>query len=555
VRPALVVLLAAVVCVLLIACANVAHLQLMRAAVREREFAMRAALGGSRRRLVQQSLVESAMLSIGGGLLGLTLAHAGVRVLVALAPAGRLPRLETVTIDAGVLAFALGATALAAVVFGAGPAIAASRGSVGDALREGGRGTGDGVRRGRARAALVVSELAMALVLLTTAGLVVRSFQSMRAVDAGYDVRNVVSMTVSLKGTKQATPTRRRAAFFEELVRQVRAIPGVDDASAINHLPMHGDHWHFPFAVEGRPNARPDEPASASFRVVRPGYFRTMRIPVVAGRDFTPEDLAAGAHVVVVNESLARRRWPNESPIGRRITVDDPQTGPDWFSVVGVVKEVRQGSLAEGSSEEMYFPYLPGPDEATLPLTLVNFLSPVYVTLVVRTASEPAVLTGAVESIVHSMERDAPVSDVTTMERVVDEELAQPKFYLLLFGTFAGVALVLAVVGVYGVISYSVALRTREIGLRVALGASPRGAFRLVVTQGMRLAIVGVVIGLAVAFGVTRYLRAVLFGVEPTDPSTLAAAAAILALTALAACALPARRASRIDPMVALRGE
>jgi putative ABC transport system permease protein len=553
VRTALLILLAAVGCVLLIACANVAHLQLMRAAAREREFAVRAALGGSQRRLVQQSLVESAMLSLAGGLLGIGIAVGGVRVLLALAPAGRLPRIEAVAIDGRVLVFALMTTAFAALVFGLGPALSASRRDVHDRLRDGARG-GDSGRRQRVRAALVVSELAMALVLLAAAGLVVRSFQSMRAVDPGYDVRNVVSMTVSLKGTKQA-PAERRAAFFEGLTRQVRALPGVDHASTINHLPMFGDHWNFPFTVEGQPKPRADEQAFASFRIVRPGYFRTMRIPMLAGRDFTPVDEAAGAHVVVINESMARRRWPNGSPIGRRITVDDQTTGADWFTVVGIVKEVRQGSLTEGSREEMYFPYLPSPNEGTVPLRLVNFLSPIYMTLVVRTASDPASTVGAVESIVRSMERDAPVSNVTTMEQVVRQEFAQPRFYLLLFGAFATVALTLAVVGVYGVISYSVARRTREIGLRVALGAPPSGPFRLVVNQGMKLAVVGISVGLAVTLGVTRYLRAVLFGVEPTDPPTLLSAVLLLGVTALAACCVPAWRASKVDPMVALRAE
>jgi putative ABC transport system permease protein len=555
VRAALLVLLAAVACVLLIACANVAHLQLMRAAAREREFAVRTALGGSQRRLVQQSLVESAILSLAGGAFGLGLAHVGVRVLIAVAPAGRLPRLEAVAIDSRVLAFALATTALAAVIFGLGPALAASRRDIQDTLRDGAKGAGDSLRRRRVRAALVVSELALALVLLTTAGLVVRSFQSLRAIDTGYDVRNVVSMTVSLKGTKQATPARRRAAFFEALERQVRAVPGVEDVSAINHLPMHGDHWHFPFVIEGRPKPRADEPASASFRVIRPGYFRTMRVSVVEGRDFTADDAMTGARVVIVNESMARRRWPNESPIGRRITVDDPATGADWFTIVGVVKEVRQGSLTEGSSEEMYFPYLPGPDERTMPLRLANFLSPMYMTLVVRTTSSAATVAGAVESIVRSIERDAPVSDVTTMEQVVAEEFAQPRFYLVLFGTFAVVALALAVVGVYGVISYSVARRTREIGLRVALGASPAAAFRFVVAQGMQLTMIGIGMGLIVALGVTGYLRSVLFSVEPNDAVTLVASALLLGFTALAACCLPAWWASRIDPMVALRRE
>jgi putative ABC transport system permease protein len=258
---------------------------------------------------------------------------------------------------------------------------------------------------------------------------------------------------------------------------------------------------------------------------------------------------------VVVNESLARKRWPNQSPIGRRITVDDPASGPEWFSVIGVVKEVRQGSLTEGSKEEMYFPYLPSPNEGSIPLRLVNFLSPVYMTLVVRTAADPAATIASIESIVRSMERDAPVSNVTTMEQVVRDEFSQPRFYLCLFGAFAAVALTLAVVGVYGVISYSVARRTREIGLRVALGAPPSGPFRLVVSQGMQLAAIGIVVGLALALVGTRFMRTVLFGVEPTDAVTLGSAAVLLAVTALAACCVPAWRASKVDPMVALRAE
>ena len=555
VRPALLALLAAVGCVLLIACANVAHLQLMRAAVREREFAVRAALGASRARLVQQSLIESVVVSVGGGLLGLMLARLGVRLLVAVAPAGQLPRLDTVAIDQRVLAFAFGTTMLAALLFGVGPALVASRRDPQIALRDGGRGADDGARRGRARAMLVVSELAMALVLIAAAGLVVRSFESMRAIDAGYDARNVVSMMVSLKGTKQATPKERRAAFFDELVHQVSAVPGVEAASVTNHLPLHGDHWHFPFIVEGRPVPRPDERPFASFRVARPGYFRTMRIPMLQGRDFTTDDEGRRAQVVIINESMARRHWPNESPIGRRLTVDDPVTGAEWFTVIGIVKEVRQGSWTEGQSEEMYFPYLPGPPDGTIPLRLKNFLSPVSMTLVVRTAADPAAVTSAIERIVHSIERDAPISDVITMEQAVAEEFARPRFYLLLFGAFAGVALTLAVVGVYGVISYSVTRRTREIGLRVALGSSPTGPFRLVVGQGMRLAAVGIGVGLLAAVATTRFLRSVLFGVQPTDPVTLLGAILVLGCTALAACCIPAWRASKVDPMVALRAD
>jgi putative ABC transport system permease protein len=553
VRPALLILLAAVACVLLIACANVAHLQLVRAAAREREFAVRAALGGSQGRLVRQSLMESAVLSGAGALLGLGFAYGGVGLILALAPADQLPRLDSVTVDARVLAFALGTTVLAAVLFGFAPALAASRRDVHEALRDGARAMGDSPRRRRVRAALVVSEFAMALVLLATAGLVVRSFASLRAVDGGYDVRQVVTMRVSLKGTPAAASAERRAAFFRALAQKVAALPQVEAVGLTNHLPLHGDHWHFPYAVEGAPRPRPDERAFASFRVVMPGYFRAMRIPILAGRDFARADETARAHVVVINETLARHAWPNDSPLGRRLTVDDPAAGPDWFTVVGVVKEVRQGSWSEGHSQEMYFPCLPGPAEGTLPLRLANFLSPVYMTLVVRTPVPPPAAAAAVENIVRASERDAPVSDVITMEQAVAEQFAQPRFYLLVFAAFAGVALVLAVVGVYGVISYSVARRTREIGLRVALGASPRGPFQLVVGQGMRLTALGIALGLSAALAVTRYLRSVLFEVQPTDPVTLAAAAAVLAATALAACSVPAWRATKVDPMVALR--
>ena len=553
VRPALLILLAAVAFVLLIACATVAHLQLVRAAARERELAVRTALGASRGRLVQQSLVESAMLSAVGGALGLALAYGGVRLLVALAPPG-VPRLDAVGIDARVGAFAAAATLLSALVFGAAPALIASRVNVHAGLKEGSRSAADSVRRRRIRGALVASEFAMALVLLVGAGLVLRSFAALMREDAGFERRRILSLRVSVRGTQHAD-LARRPAFFRELVERVGALPGVEAASAINHLPMWGDHWRFPFFVEGRPVPPPGEDNLATFRIVRPGYFRTMRIPIVRGRDFTAEDEAAGAHVIVINETMARRHWPNDDAIGKRLSVDGRSAPPDWFTVIGVVRDVKQGSWSEPPSEEMYFPHLRTEKDPGPPLRLADFLSPDYMTLVVRTSADPAALTRAVEGVVLAMDRGAPISGVTTMEQVITRQVVQPRFYLLLLGAFAGVALVLAAVGVYGVISYSVARRTHEIGLRLALGARRSDPFRLVVRQGMRLAALGAALGLAGALAVTRYLRSLLFGVQPTDPATFAVVTLLLAAVAFVACCVPAWRASRVDPVVALRAE
>jgi putative ABC transport system permease protein len=513
---------------------------------------LRPALGASRGRLVRQSLAESGVVAAAGGALGLALAYGGVRLLVALAPPG-IPRLDAVGVDRVALAFALGATLLAGLAFGVAPALASSRANVSASLREGSRGAADGVRRRRVRGALVVSEFAMALVLLVGAGLVLRSFAALLAVDPGFDARNVLSMQVSLRGTASGDPARR-TVFFRELLDRVRALPGVETASAINHLPLHGDAWNFPFAIEGRPLAAPGRGDDAMFRVVRPDYFRTMRIPILAGRDITPREAASGAKVVVINEHMARTHWKGESPLGRRITVDDPAKSPDWYTVVGVVKEARRSSWSEEGDEEMYFPNAP----SSLPegtMRLAAFLNPAYLTLVVRTTTDPASLALAVERVVREMERDAPVSDVITMPQAVAEQLAGPRFYLLLLGTFAAVALALAAVGVYGVISYATARRTREIGVRLALGAGRGDSVRLVVGQGVRLAALGTGIGLVAALLAVRYLRALLYGVQPTDPVTFAAVTALLAGVAVAACAVPAWRASRTDPVVALRAE
>jgi putative ABC transport system permease protein len=562
VRPALLVLLAAVGFVLLMVCANVAHLQLVRGATRERDFALRAALGASRRRLVQQTLVESGLLSLAGGAAGLLLALGGVKALVALAPRG-LPRVDTIAVDPRVVLFAAALTLVVALVAGLAPAVAGSRVDMLASLKDGARGAADGVRRLRVRGALVVSEFAVAIVLLAGAGLVIRSFAALLAVDPGFDARNVVSMVVSVRGTRDADAARR-AVFFEQLVERARALPGVEGASAINHLPLHGDMWQFPYAVEGRPEASPgDRPTRGIFRVVRPGYFRVMHQPIVAGREFGADDGVATSRTVVINESMARRQWPGRSALGQRITVDEAGAARQWFTVVGVVHDARQGDWSDATRDEMFFPHLPVPSEDGLPGQGVSYLNPLSMTVVVRGApgggwegpGGGTALAAAVERAARALDPDAPVSDVITMTQAVAEQFAAPKFYVVLLGAFAGVALVLAAVGVYGVISYSVARRTREIGIRLALGAMRADPFRLVVGNGMRLAAAGGAIGLAGALGVTRYLRTLLYGVGPTDPATFALVTVVLGAVALAACAIPAWRAARTDPVVALRSQ
>ncbi len=552
VRQPLMILLAAVGCVLLIACANVAHLQLLRAAAREREFAVRTALGGSRGRLVQQSLVESLVLAALGAVPGFVLAALGVRALVALAPPD-LPRLDGVTLDAAVFLFMLAVTVVAAVVCGVAPALASSRVDVQASLKEGGRGAGDGPRRRRLRALLVISEFAMALVLLASAGLVLKSFAALLRVDPGYDVAHTISLTVSLKGTAHDTPAQR-LAFFAGLIEGAKTIPGVGGASAINHVPLTGDDWHFPVYTEGRPAPKPGDEDRAQFLVVRPGYFGVMGIPLRQGRDFDVHDEQGSARVVIVNERFAARSWPHQDPLGRRITVDDPSVRADWFTVVGVAKDVRQGDWTD-DEPAMYFPSFVGESWPEKARPLSWFLDPADMTLVVRSSGDPAALVPALRALVSSLDRDAPVSDVTTMRAAVAQQFTAPRFYLLLLGIFAAVAILLAAIGVYGVISYTVARRTHEIGVRLALGAGRREAFAMIVKQGMLLAAGGAVAGLALSLGATRYLHSLLYGVQPNDALTLFAALLVLALIALAATSIPARRAARVDPMTALRAE
>jgi predicted permease len=551
VREELWALLGAVLIVLLIACANVSHLQLVRASARERESAVRLSLGAGRGRLVQQALVESLLLSLAGAALGLAFAEGAVRALLALAPAN-MPRLESIHIDIGVFVFLL------LIVIGTGvasavlPASAVSSIDPNQSLRSGGRG-GETRARRRIGKLLVTSEFSLAVLLLIGAGLVLRSVSAMLSVDTVFNPAGVTSMVVALRGTQHGDPARR-GGFFEELLPRLAAQPEVKSVGAINHLPLHGDSWRFGFHTEDHPLVPAREEPSAFFRLVLPGYFATMEIPMLRGRDIVAADVVQNARVVVVDQALADANWPGASPVGKRISVDDPATGAHWFTVIGEVRNVRQGSWSASRVPEMYYPFWSAPIVAP-DGSFDNLLSQAAMTLVIRARPHALVTAAAVRRTVAALDPDVPVADVITMDAAVDEQVAEPRFYLVLLGAFAVVALILSAVGVYGVMSHIVASRARDIGIRVALGAGAGAPFRLVLVQGMQLALVGSAVGLAAAFLLTRYLRALLYQVGPTDLTVFISVPVVLLIVALAGCVVPALRASRVDPMQILRGE
>jgi putative ABC transport system permease protein len=548
VRPALLVLLGAVGFVLLIACANVAHMLLARASVRHKEIALRFALGASRGRVVRQLLTESLLLAAVGGAAGLALAAAGLRALIAMSP-GNLPRLETAGLDGRVLLVTAGLSLLTGIVFGLAPALQSSRAGVGSALREGERGSTSGAGRHRLRRLLMGSELALALVLLTGAGLMIRTFAALRAFDPGFRSGHLLTGVLSLTGARADEPAHR-LPFYREVLERLRTEPGVVSASAINHLPLAGDLWGFPFHVEGLPPDAPGDAPSAAYRVVLPGYFATMGLPLVRGRDFDERDDAHAPGAIIVNQWLADRYWPGQDPIGKRLTLDALDKGPAWLTVVGVARNAARHDWAAPPENEMYLPLLQSADY--LGVVRGPFSS---LTLVVRTAGDPALLAPALRSAVWAADASVAVSDVQTMDEVVARSTASPRFYLLLLATFAGVALVLAAVGIYGVMSYSVARRRNEIGIRMALGAHPRTILRLVMGEAVRVSAAGAAAGLVAAVALTRSMSGLLYGVAPTDPATFAAVCALLTLVALVATYVPARRAIRVDPLAALRSE
>jgi putative ABC transport system permease protein len=537
-RPALLILLGAVCFVLLIACANVANLMMARATARQKEIAVKTALGASRSRIVRQLLTESVMLAIAGGLAGLLLASWGISGLLALSPAN-LPRAQTITLDGYVLGFTLAISILTGLVFGLVPALQASKLNLNESLKEGGRSSTEGSRRNRVRRLLVVSEIALALVLLVGGGLMIRSFLRLQSVDSGFNPRNVLTMIVSLAGSEHSTGPKR-VAFFNQLLERVESLPGVESASAINHLPLVGDIWGLGFTIEGRPAPLPGERPVGVYRIVQPNYFQTMGATLVAGRDFTERDNETSPGTVIINEAMAHRYWPGEDPIGKRIELSGEDSYPR--EIVAVIKDVKQGDWTAKPRPEFYLPHR-------------QAASPRYLTLVVRTSSAPLQLAAAVQSEVWTIDKNLPVSEVMSFEQAISTSIAEQRFNMLLLGIFAAVALILAVVGIYGVMSYSVTQRTHEIGIRMALGAQSSDVLRMITGQGMALVAIGIGVGLVGAFLLTRLMESLLFGVSVTDPATFIAIPLILAGVALGACFVPARRATKVDPMVALRYE
>jgi putative ABC transport system permease protein len=489
-----------------------------------------------------------------GASIGLLLAFGGTKALVALSPA-YIPRVETVAIDTHVVLFLLSVTVLTALAFGLPPAMHAAAANLSAALKDGGRGDSAGIRRNRLRSFLVASEFALAFMLLIGAGLMIRSFSALQSVDPGFNPHNVLSMIVSVAGTKEALP-HHRANFYRELMQKVRSLPGVISAGGINHLPLAGDLWDRGFAIEGRPNPRPGEGPDAIYRIVMPGYFETMRLPLLGGRAIADSDDARAPGVVVVNDRAAHAYWPGEDPIGKRIAIggDEKSNPPAWLTVIGVVANAKQMDWAEEPDPEIYL----------AALQHRNFLGengdPIephmtYITLVARTGGNPTDLASAMKRAVWSFDRNLPISEVLTMDQVVADATAQPRFEVLLLGIFAAVALLLAAVGIYGVMNYAVSRRTREIGIRMSLGASQTAVLWMVLRQAVVQALAGAIAGVAGALLLGRLMAKMLYGVLPTDAFTFGVVAAVLGLAALLAASVPARKASRIEPMVALRNE
>ena len=537
-RKALLLLLGVVGLVLAVACANVANLLLARASARQRELAVRAALGASRWRVFRQLLTESLLLGVTGGALGLLLAMWGLDLLLAAIPID-LPFWMKFTLDWRVLGFAAGTALLTSLIFGVAPALQASRVDINETLKEGGRG-GAGASRHRLRRALVIVEVALSLILLISAGLMMRSFLRLQQVNPGLNAENVLTLRVSLPNAKYDVPEKRQD-FFKQLLERTRALPGVQSAGAISYLPLSGGGWGRSITIEDHPVVSVGQAPSINHCVITPDYFRAMGITLLTGRDFTEADSRDAAKVTIIDERLAREYWPNESPLGKRVRFGPPEDNEPWHTIVGVVGEVKHESLNLTQRKSVYLPHAQ--------------VSIGGMALVVRTRANPESLAAAVRSQVKELDPNQPVTAVSTMSEVVSRSVWQPRLYAILFGVFAAVALLLASVGIYGVMSYAVTQRTHEIGIRMALGAQRGDVLRLVIGQGMWLALVGIGIGVLASLGLTRLMQSLLFGVGATDPGTFAGVAALLTAAALIACYIPARRATKVDPMIALRYE
>ena len=539
-RPALLALMGAVGLVLLIACANVANLMLTRAAAREREMAIRAALGAGKGRIVRQLLTESLVVALIGAALGLLLAIAAIAALRSAGPE-LIPRFAEVQIDPRVLTFTAGLAVITGLLFGLVPALQVKQRALGGTLRGGGRGTVGAAGTRRLRSGLVLTEVALALMLLVGAGLLMRSFNQLQQVDVGFNPEGVLTARVALPVAQYPEASQRRA-FYDRLLEGVSRAPGVQSAALVSNIPLSGSAGYWSFAIEGRPDPAPGKVVDTQPFTATPALFSTLRIPLIEGRVFGAQDHADAPRVAVINREMARRYWPDRSPVGSRITYGDPaDTATQWMTVVGVVGDTRVTGLTDDPYPQTYIPAAQA--------------EPSSMAVVLRATGDPERLAGTVGRVVRELDPALPVYDVKTMQQWLGEMIAQPRVGTTLLGVFAAVALLLAAVGIYGLISYTVAQRTTEIGVRMALGARPGDVLRLMVGQGMMPALAGIGVGIIGAWVAARLIRSMLFGVSASDPLTFGAVVFFLTGVALLAAYLPARRATRVDPMIALRAE
>jgi predicted permease len=540
IKPALLLLLGAVGFVLLIACANVANLLLARAAVRQKEIALRLALGASRSRLARQFLTESVLLALIGGGLGLFLAFEGIEILKSFIPPS-VSQSAAIAIDGRVLLFTMLVSLVTGIIFGLAPVGQLSHLDLNDTLKEASRDSSGGGKAHRLRGILVVAEVAVSFILLIGAGLLINSFVHLRNLDPGFNPDHLLTVKVNLTETRYPD-TEGRAKFFHEVVPRVQELPGVKAVAIADNLPLTYDGNSFFIGIEGRPDPPPDQRLDVVLRIAGPGYFSTMQIPFLKGRDLTEDDRPDTNRVVIISEKTAERYWPGEDPIGKRLKPGLASSDVPWRTVIGVVKDVRQNDFIATPKPEMYWSY-----------QQVQDFPPNA--LVIRTNIDPLSLAPSVRSAIWSIDKDQPVSEIRTMDEIVSQAIARQRFSMLLLGIFAAVALLLAAVGIYGVMSYSVAQRTREIGIRIALGAKRADVLKLIVTQGLRLVGLGLAIGLAAGFLLTRAMSSLLFGISATDPFTYLSISTVLLAVAMLASYLPALRATRVDPMLALRAQ
>ena len=539
IRPVLLMVLGAVAFLLLIACANTANLLLARAATRQREMAIRVSMGAGRVRVLRQLLTESVLLSLAGGALGLLIALWGTKLFATLEIV-QIPRLKSATVDLRVLGFTLAVSLLTGVTSGLAPAMHALRFDLFPSLKEGGRNATEGKSHSRLRSLLVIFEVSLSVVLLIGASLLLESMIHIVRQSPGFDPHGLLSFNINLPDVRYGKP-EKSILFYQQLLERLRSVPGVKNASAVLPLPLSEDNIRTTFEIEGRPVAKSDEPRTY-FRSIGPDYFQTMHIPLVAGREFSARDARDGVQVVIVNQTFAHKFFPNENPIGKHIKPGISDNGPEKMrEIVGVVGDVKHRTLWRDPDPESYVPY----DQAAIGGLAV----------VLRTDASPASLLPAVREQVRAMDPELPVYAPKTLDDYVSASIADRKFISILCGVFAGVGLLLAVVGLFGVMSYTVAQRTHELGVRVAVGAKKLDILQLILRQGMAMTFAGIAIGLVGTFGISRVLTSQLFGIKPTDPLTFIGVAVLLAGVALAACYLPAHRATRVDPMVALRYE